>query len=87
MVASQILQIMALLNGYIWSWLLEVVWVLALLPDEDLMFLYGTWVRTLETLDYWLMMYSHHDYFQLFVLHCSLEQMAPAGIRTHIRST
>lgn len=77
MVASQILQMMALLNGYIWSWLLEVVWVLALLPDEDLMFLYGTWVRTLETLDYWLMMYSHHDYFQLFVLHCSLEQMAP----------
>jgi hypothetical protein len=53
------------------------VWVLALLPDEDLMFLYGTWVRTLETLDYWLMMYSHHEYFQLFVLHFSLEQMAP----------
>ncbi len=35
MVASQILQIMALLNGYIWSWLLEVVWVLALLPAQS----------------------------------------------------
>lgn len=80
MVVSQILQMMAPLNGYIWSWLLEVVWVLALLPDEHLMFLYGTWVRTLETLetlDYWLMLYSHQDYFQLFVLEFSLEQMAP----------
>jgi hypothetical protein len=23
------------LNGYIWSWLLEVVWVLALLPAQS----------------------------------------------------
>jgi hypothetical protein len=35
MVVSQILQMMALLNGYIWSWLLEVVWVLALLPAQS----------------------------------------------------
>jgi hypothetical protein len=33
MVVSQILQMMAPLNGYIW--LLEVVWVLALLPARS----------------------------------------------------